>query len=153
MRLRILGCSGGIGEGLRTTSMLLDRDVLIDAGTGVGDLAIADMARIDHVFVSHSHLDHVCSIPFMCDTVGHMRKTAVTIYGLAETIETLRTHLFNDLLWPDFGRLPRPEAPYLRYCPIRVGEPVLLGMRRITAVPASHAVPAVGSRLDSGAAR
>ena len=41
MKLRILGCSGGISGDLRTTSMLLDHDVLIDAGTGVGDLSIA----------------------------------------------------------------------------------------------------------------
>ena len=74
MRLRVLGCSGGIGgRHLRTTSMLLDDDVLIDAGTGVGDLSIEELARIDHVFVTHSHLDHVGSIPFMVDTVGWMR--------------------------------------------------------------------------------
>lgn len=56
MKLRILGCSGGIGgEHLRTTSLLVDDDVLIDAGTGVGDLPIADLARIDHVFLTHTH--------------------------------------------------------------------------------------------------
>ena len=70
MKLRILGCSGGIGGQLRTTSMLLDQDVLIDAGTGVGDLSMEELARIDHVFLTHSHLDHVTSIPFLVDTVG-----------------------------------------------------------------------------------
>lgn len=56
MKLTILGCSGGIGIGLRTTAMLLDDDVLIDAGTGVGDLTLDRMARIDAVFLTHSHL-------------------------------------------------------------------------------------------------
>ena len=70
MKLRILGCSGGIGGDLRTTSMLLDQDVLIDAGTGVGDLSVAELAQIDHIFVTHSHMDHVASIPFIADTVG-----------------------------------------------------------------------------------
>jgi len=56
MKLRIRGCSGGIGANLRTTAMLLDDDVLIDAGTGVGDLTLDEMLRIDHVFVTHSHL-------------------------------------------------------------------------------------------------
>jgi hypothetical protein len=45
MKLRILGCSGGIGRDLRTTSMLLDHDILIDAGTGVGDLSIDELCR------------------------------------------------------------------------------------------------------------
>ena len=67
MKLRILGCSGGIGGSLRTTSMLLDHDVLIDAGTGVGDLSLEEMSAIDHVFLTHSHLDHIVFIPFMLD--------------------------------------------------------------------------------------
>ena len=36
VKVRILGCSGGIGgRHLRTTSLLVDNDILIDAGTGV----------------------------------------------------------------------------------------------------------------------
>ena len=62
MQIRVLGCSGSIAAGSRTTSFLLDDDVLIDAGTGVGDLTLDEMARIDHIFVTHSHLDHVLSI-------------------------------------------------------------------------------------------
>ena len=74
MRLRVLGCSGGIGgRHLRTTSFLLDSDILIDAGTGVGDLTLAELSQIDSIFITHSHLDHVTSIPFLVDTVGGMR--------------------------------------------------------------------------------
>ena len=73
MKIRVLGCSGGIGGGLRTTAMLVDHDILVDAGTGVGDLSLESLAKIDHIFVSHSHLDHVTSIPFLVDTVCWMR--------------------------------------------------------------------------------
>ena len=59
--IRVLGCSGSIAAGSRTTSFLLDDDVLIDAGTGVGDLTLDELARIDHILISHSHLDHVLS--------------------------------------------------------------------------------------------
>ena len=69
MKVTILGCSGGIGGSLRTTSMLVDDDILIDAGTGVGDLSIEQLVAIDHIFVTHSHLDHITSIPFLLDTV------------------------------------------------------------------------------------
>src|SRR6187402_3666755 len=103
VRLRVLGCSGGIGgRHLRTTSFLLDSDVLIDAGTGVGDLTLAELSQIDHIFVTHSHLDHVASIPFLVDTVGGMRSKPLTVYTTSATIEILKNHLFNWAIWPDF---------------------------------------------------
>lgn len=64
MRLRVLGCSGGIGANSHTTAMLLDEDILIDAGTGVGTLSLDELSKIDHVFVTHAHLDHTAFIPF-----------------------------------------------------------------------------------------
>jgi ribonuclease BN (tRNA processing enzyme) len=153
MRLRVLGCSGGIGgRHLRTTSFLLDGDVLIDAGTGVGDLTLAELSQIDHIFITHSHLDHVTSIPFLVDTVGGMRARPLTIYATRATIEILKNHLFNWAIWPDFTEIPTPEAPFMRYREMEVGATVTLGNRRITAIPARHTVPAVGYHLDSGAA-
>ena len=152
MKLRILGCSGGIGGDLRTTSMLLDNDVLIDAGTGVGDLSGTELTAIDHVFVTHSHMDHVASIPFLADTVGWTRAKPITIYATRETLSILREHLFNWKLWPDFSQIPDPKTPVLRYQPIEVGVPVQVGERKITALPANHVVPAVGFQIDSGAA-
>lgn len=152
MKLKILGCSGGIGGELRTTSMLLDDDVLIDAGTGVGDLSIAELAQIDHVFVTHSHMDHVTSIPFIVDTVGWMREQPLTVHATAETLQILRDHLFNWKLWPDFSQIPDAQNPMLRYERVEVGVPVTLDGRAITALPANHVVPAVGYQVDSGAA-
>jgi len=150
MRLKVLGCSGGIGGSLRTTSMLLDDDVLIDAGTGVGDLALSELKQIDHIFVTHSHLDHIACIPFLVDTVGGMRRSPITIHATPETTASLRAHIFNWKIWPDFAQIPSRDAPYLRYEEIQVGEPVGLSGRRITALPANHVVPAVGFHLDSG---
>ncbi len=152
MKLRILGCGGGIGGCLRTTSMLIDHDILIDAGTGAGELTIAQLAAIDHVFVTHSHMDHIASIPFIADTVGGMRSAPLVVHGTEATLEVLRAHVFNWKIWPDFTRLPSPDHPYLRLEPLRVGDTVSLDGRSITAVPANHVVPAVGYQLDSGRA-
>jgi ribonuclease BN (tRNA processing enzyme) len=152
MRLKILGCSGGIGGTLRTTSMLLDHDVLIDAGTGVGDLLIKELSLIDHVFVTHSHMDHVTSIPFLADTVGWMRDKPITIHATVQTIDILQEHMFNWKLWPDFTKIPDAENPVLRYEAITLGKTVELNGRRITPLPANHVVPAVGFQLDSGRA-
>lgn len=152
MKLRILGCSGGISGNLRTTSMLLDHDVLIDAGTGVGDLSLAELSVIDHIFVTHAHLDHVACIPFLVDTVNPMRDKPITVHATTETLEILRQHLFNGKLWPDFTHIPNDNHPYMRFSAMELGQTVDLGGRRITALPANHIVPAVGFRLDSGKA-
>ena len=151
MRLRVLGCSGSIGGQLyRTTSFLVDQDILIDAGTGVGELALAELTSIDHIFVTHSHLDHVDSIAFFLDSVGALRPKPVTVYATGPTIAILKRHLFNGDIWPDFSVIPSPAEPYMRYQEVEVGKVITLGGRRITVLPANHTVPAVGYQLDSG---
>ncbi|BCK86657.1 ribonuclease BN [Sideroxyarcus emersonii] len=152
MKLRILGCSGGIGGNLRTTSMLLDHDVLIDAGTGVGDLSLAEMCVIDHVFVTHSHLDHIASLPLLVDSVGFMRGQPLVIHATDETIAILKQHVFNWEIWPDFTEIPTLHQPLLRFERIACGETVEIGGRMITPLPANHVVPAVGFQIDSGKA-
>jgi len=151
MRLRVLGCSGSIGgQQNRTTSFLVDQDILLDAGTGVGDLSLAELTLIDHIFITHSHLDHVDSIAFFLDSVGALRPKPVTVYTTKPTIEILKKNLFNWDIWPDFTVIPTPEEPWLRYQEIVVGEVITLGSRKITVLPAIHTVPAVGYQLDSG---
>ncbi|HEY6093863.1 MAG TPA: 3',5'-cyclic-nucleotide phosphodiesterase [Gallionellaceae bacterium] len=152
MKLKVLGCSGGIGGNLHTTSLLLDRDVLIDAGTGVVGLSLEEMSAIDHIFVTHSHLDHIACIPMLVDSVSYLRAQPVTVHALPETIEILQQHIFNWKIWPDFTQIPNPQNPYMRFEPIALGHTVTLGERRITPLPANHVVPAVGYQLDSGRA-
>lgn len=152
MRLKVIGCSGGIGGNLRTTSLLIDHDVLIDAGTGVGDLTLDELARIDHIFLTHSHLDHVTSIPFLVDTVGALRDKPLIVHALPQTIADLQAHLFNWKLWPDFTQIPSPANPVMRFSPVALGAGVTLAGRTITPIPADHVVPAVGYALNSGKA-
>jgi cAMP phosphodiesterase len=148
MTIRVLGCSGAIAAGCRTTSFLLDESILIDAGTGVGDLTLDELARIDHICISHSHLDHVLSIALLADAVMRRRvsdaRGPVTVHALPETIHALRTHVFNGLIWPDFTRLPSASKPVLEFRSFRVGDVLSLAGRRIEVLPAAHTVPAVG---------
>lgn len=130
--------------------MLVDHDILIDAGTGVGDLAIAELVQIDHVFLTHSHLDHTACLPFVVDTVGEMRNRPLTVHATAETLEIIKAHLFNWATWPDFSVIPNPEQPFMRYSVIEPGQAVVVGDRRIVPIAVDHTVPAVGYQLDSG---
>lgn len=152
MKLKVLGCSGGIGGSQsRTTSFLVDDDILLDCGTGVGDLSLEVLKGIDHVFLTHAHLDHIAALPLMIDSVGELRDAPVTIHATPETIRILHSHIFNWLIWPDFSAIPDHSRPFMRFQPMNVGERVELGGRAITALPARHTVPAVAYCLDSGA--
>lgn len=152
MKVRVLGCSGAIARDCRTTSFLIDGDVLIDAGTGVGDLTLEEMRGIDHVFLTHSHLDHVAALPLMVDAIASQRKTPLRIHALAGTIAALQDHVFNDLIWPDFSRIPSPEAPLISFHELGVGEVLEVGGKHIEALPAVHTVPAVGYAVSTSKA-
>ncbi|HEY9148876.1 MAG TPA: MBL fold metallo-hydrolase, partial [Gammaproteobacteria bacterium] len=118
MELRVLGCSGGIGgDKRRTTSFLLGEDVLIDAGSGVADLELEQMEKIRHIFLTHSHLDHIHMIPLLLDTVFDRLEQPVVIHGLPQTLKALQTHIFNDIIWPDFATLPNADFPVMVYEP------------------------------------
>jgi ribonuclease BN (tRNA processing enzyme) len=149
MGLRVLGCSGGIGTQSRTTAFLLDNDILLDAGTGVEDLSLNELSTIDHVFLTHSHLDHIAALPFLIDSVASLRTEPLTIHALPETIAALRAHIFNWVIWPDFSQIPHFKKPLMRFSPLSVGSTVAIRGRLIRCLPASHTVPAVGYQVTT----
>ncbi len=151
MQVKVLGCYGGIGGAMRTTALLVDDDVLIDAGTGVGDLSLDALLKIDHIFVTHSHLDHICFIPLLLDTVMGLRAKPVVVHANAQVINILKQHIFNWLIWPNFNMIPSVENPFLRYSEISDGESVTINQKTITALPANHVVPALGYQIASNA--
>lgn len=148
MRIKVLGCSGGVGPGLRTTSLLVNDELLIDAGTGVCDLSLAQMRRIGDVFITHSHLDHVCGLAFMADNLFDLIERPVRIHATAETLATLRDHLFNWKLWPDFSKLPDEKNPLLTWHEVKTGVPDKVNGHTLTAFPVLHTVPGVGYALQ-----
>ncbi|MEJ2127447.1 MAG: 3',5'-cyclic-nucleotide phosphodiesterase [Woeseiaceae bacterium] len=150
MRIRILGCSGGIGAGSRTSAMLVDDDVLIDAGTGIGDLELDEIQSIRHVFLTHSHLDHVAGLPMLVDSVfSEDFEQPVTVYAREETLRAVQDHLFNDVIWPDFSHLPSAEQPMLRYQVTSPGDTVTIGHRDFYAVDVMHTVPTLGYTVQN----
>lgn len=151
MKLTVLGCSGGIGSGRQTTSLLVDDDVLIDAGSGVTKLDFEQLLKIDHVFLTHAHLDHVLALPLLLDSVGDLRDTPVTVHALPEVLDVLAEHLFNWKLWPDFRVIPSAEAPWLRFEPLGFGEALTLKGRSFRPLPANHVVPACGLHVSNPA--
>lgn len=142
--IKVLGCSGGVGGIARTTSFLIDQHILLDAGTGVMNLELSQLASIDHVFITHSHLDHIASLPLLLDSVSSIRKQPLQVYAQAETIAALKNHIFNWQIWPDFSQIPDPENPYLQFNVIALDKTIDLDGKKIMPVAVEHTVPAVG---------
>ena len=149
--LRLLGCSGGIGgTGRRTTCYGLDDTVLIDAGTGAGELSLEHMARIDHIVLTHAHLDHIACLPLLLDSVAASRETPLQIWALPAVLDILRAHVFNDQIWPDFTKIPNEIHPFVELNTLPVGVPLEIAGLRFTPLPGRHGIPACGYRVQKG---
>ena len=123
MKLTVLGCDGGIGGARHTTCLKLGAHALIDAGTGLGSLSLAEMAAIDHVFFSVTPI----WIMWPCCRCwwirwGRHARAHWSAWFLPATLDSLRQHIFNWQIWPDFSQLPSAEAPWLQWRPLAVGE-------------------------------
>ena len=120
MQVRVLGCHGGETPRHRTTSFLIDERITIDAGAVCRSLSLEEQVKIDHMLISHSHMDHVKDLALLADQVIGRRATPVTLHCGPETAETLHSSYFNNYLWPDFTKIPTPQTPVMR---IQVHEP------------------------------
>ena len=144
MKINVLGCSGGIAKGLRTTSLRIDDDTLIDCGTGVGDMSLEQLSKIRHVFLTHSHLDHIAGLPLLLDSIfDSLIHEPLKLYCLQETYDVLMEHIFNWKVWPDFFCIPNEESPVIHFHSLAPSESILIKNRKITMVEVVHTVPAV----------
>lgn len=129
---------------------LLNDHIALDAGGLTGPLTLEEQLRVGHVIVSHTHLDHNCSLPFLVDNVfGHVKRPIV-VYGIEPVIRCLKQHMFNDELWPDFSKLPSEEAPTMRFQEIEVEKPFDIGELTFTPIEVEHLIPTVGFLVEEG---
>lgn len=152
MQLRILGCSGGISPGQGTTAFLVNDNLLVDAGTGVEVLEHHEMSKIKYLVLTHAHLDHISHLPFLLNNLIGETKGALQVYGLKHTIEALKTHIFNNVIWPDFTQLPSAEAPCVILNEIEYGDKLTFDDLHVVALPVEHAVPTAGYWVGSNEA-
>ena len=99
--VRILGASGSKSVEAGTSSLQVSENIVIDAGNIIQALD-TDASKIEHIFLTHSHLDHIVDLAFLTEHYFSIRTKPLKIYGLKETIEALKTHYFNNTIWPDF---------------------------------------------------
>jgi ribonuclease BN (tRNA processing enzyme) len=144
MLVRIIGGHGGVSPGFKATSYLIDGKILIDAGSVASGIQIEEQVQIDHILISHSHLDHISDLAFMSDNCFGLKGKPFEIYANRPVKEAIKAHLLNDVIWPDFTMLPSKENPTLYFHDIKPGEVLHLGEYTIFPVPVNHSLGALG---------
>ena len=156
MKIKILGCYGGQFQGFGLTSFLVNDSILIDAGSPTEALTLEEQHKIRHVFVSHTHLDHIKGIAFLADNRslkkldGDKDSRTLKVHSIQENIDILEKHFLNDLIWPDFTKIPSADAGILELEAIEKEVPVDVGGLRVTPIPVNHPVPCTGFLLEEG---
>lgn len=150
MEIRVLGAYGGSTPEHRQTSFLIDGTVALDAGALTESLSLAEQSRIRAILVTHSHMDHVASLPFLVENVFGRAPGPIEVVAPADVADSLRKHLFNDALWPDFTRIPNQLLPTVTFREIAIGSPTPVDGLRVTAIPVSHVVPTCGYVVENG---
>ena len=149
MKIEILGCSGGIGQGLKTTTFLIDETLLLDAGTGVELLTMDRLLNIRDVVITHCHLDHIIGLPLMLATIFDLHREPINIYALPEVTQALKQHIFNWTIWPDYTTLPE-ERPIINLNAIDVGDSLRIQGKTVEVIPAEHPTPTAGYYINNG---
>jgi ribonuclease BN (tRNA processing enzyme) len=156
MDFRVLGSFGGDSPHCRMTSFLIDGTVAIDAGAITRALTIEEQRAVKNVVITHTHMDHTNTLPFLIENSFGSSDQPVSIYCTKRVMAGVRRHLFNNDTWPDFTRIPNHMYPSVRFDEIDVDEPFVIsglpsGDLEVTAIEVNHIVPTTGLLLRQGA--
>lgn len=150
MNFRVLGAAGSEGLGHRPSAFLVNDRTLVDGGTVPGALTIPEQVAVEHALVSHTHLDHVVGLAFLADLLACRDVTRpVIVSSLESVVDALRTSVFNNLVWPDFARIP-VGSPVVTYRTLAEGVEQRVGDLWVTPVAVNHTVPTAGFIIHDG---
>jgi ribonuclease BN (tRNA processing enzyme) len=150
MKIRVLGCHGSQLPNHNTTSFLLGKNILIDAGAVTQVLTLEEQMRIDYIFVTHAHLDHVRDIMFLADNIYYAkREKPLVVCSSRGVIENIHRHLFNNVIWPDFSRIPNAKAPVIKFEILTPGRKKILDDLQVKAIDVHHTVETLGFVMQS----
>lgn len=152
MQLRVVGCHGGETPKHRTCAFLLDERLAIDAGSLTSGLDLPLQYKLEAVLVSHSHLDHVRDLATIADNRAQFGCPPLQIVGTKPTLDALRTHFFNDLLWPDFSRIPTTKNPTIAYKTLKPEVRAVIAGFGVRAIAVSHTIDTSAFIVDKNGA-
>lgn len=148
MKIEILGCSGSVTKGYNTTSILINGDTLIDAGSVASAVPEESVQAIRNILITHTHMDHIKELPFVLDTLFSQNHQKVVIWGSATTIDTLTRHIFNGLIWPEIKEY-NLHGEFISLREVPTGE-FAIGNLKVKSLPVDHIPGSVHYMLTEG---
>jgi len=149
-KITILGAYGAKSDKGGSSAFLLNNESVIDAGNLLVPLSQKSV-DIENVWLTHSHLDHISDMAFILDNYHDKRTKTLKIYGLNSTLEALKKHFFNHVIWPDFSAIPlvNGKGMCISYHPIECGKVYGLdASSTIEAIDTDHTVPSCGYGIE-----
>jgi len=152
MKIEVLGCHGSQSAGRRTTCLLINDTIALDAGSLSQALPLERQRQVHSILLTHSHTDHTNSLPFFVENVYGADSPSIDLCASEATIYSLRRHLFNNASWPDFSRLPNHLLPSIEFRQLEDEVPLVIDGVRFTPIPVDHLVPTFGFLIEQGGA-
>jgi len=150
MQVQVLGSYGSRTPEFNTSSLLINKTLLLDAGTVTAALSLEEQAAVNDVLLTHAHLDHMVDLAFLVDNCLLRRSSPLRVWAPSPVLEAVHRHLFNNEVWPDFTRLPAPAAPALELIPLEAGSEIEIAGLRVCWRRVNHPVFTAGYRLTGG---
>lgn len=144
MKLKVLGCHGARFPQEKLTSFLIDGVLALDAGALASSLTLKEQMNIKAILLSHSHFDHIKDIFFLSDNLANKNLHPLRVYSIRDVIQALKIHAFNNILWPDFTKIPNRKNPVLILETIPERKKIKIEGFTIEAISVDHSVPGVG---------
>ena len=150
MKLRVLGCYGGVTQDHKVTSFLINDHVLLDAGSVPASLPLDQQREIDAAIISHSHLDHCAGLVFLIDNIFADSKAPLRIIATAGTAQAIQDHLLNGTIWPDFTTIRRTGSSVVTLEMLEPEKPKNVDELIVTPFSVQHTVETVGFVISDG---
>ena len=150
MQLRVVGCHGGETPKHRTSAFVLDERLAIDAGSLTSGLDLKMQYELEAVLVSHAHLDHIRDLATIADNRAQHGCKPLLVVGTIPTLDILKRHFFNGLIWPDFTAIPTKKQPTIQYKVLKPEVRVEVAGFGVRAIEVTHTIDTCAFIIDRG---
>ncbi len=149
MQLRVVdGSESKLRRQRSLISYVVAEKVAFDAGA-LALMPLEHQKQLTSIFLSHSHADHIATLPLLIDNVYRPGPDCITLYANQSTIRDLKAFVFNDHIWPDVFRLSEQASPFIEFKVIEPGEQISLHGLRVTAFEVNHTIPTLGFLVEN----
>ncbi|MFP5247009.1 MAG: 3',5'-cyclic-nucleotide phosphodiesterase [Thermoanaerobaculia bacterium] len=150
MRLKVLGAYGASDAEHNLTGYLIDDWLAVDAGTLTSKLSFAQQARVQAVFITHPHADHIRDLPHLIHNRFSQPSQPLTIFAARDVMDLLVRDVFNGVVWPDFSEIITPQTgkPAVQMRALTPGKRIVFNEVGLTAVSVDHQIPAAGVLIE-----